>query len=314
MERVQLEVTAEDMAKTTLFRSVDVTLILGNLRACETRQLKAGETLITQGSNNQSVFIVLRGHLFVKLSSADQFGVSVAVVGDCVGEMSVIDGRPATATVIAEVDSTLLVLPRELIWTLIDHTTLLSRNLLYILAGRLRLGDHIITANQEEQARSRLYATQDLLTTLRNRRWFDESMPRLVEEATRASRPLALVMCEISNLDRLNEQVGRPAADSVIERVALAIGQAVPDPTHAARYTGSQFAVLLPGCAYPVAEKVCEAIRSALKALPPLAHHQVPPVVPRLAMGMASLERGMTPEALEQEAMASLTAARALPH
>lgn len=305
MERVRLDVTPEDMAKTTLFRSVDVTLILGNLQKCERRHLKAGETLITMGHVNTSLYIVLAGHLFVKLSSADQFGVSVAVVGDCVGEMSVIDGRQATATVIAEVDSEVLVMPRELIWTLIDHTTLLSRNLLYILAGRLRLGDHIITANQEEQARKNQYATQDLLTTLRNRRWFDDMLVRLVDDAAARSQPLGLVMCAITNLDRLNEQVGRSAADTVIERVALAVSNAVPDPTHAARYGTAQFAVLLPGCPYPVGEKVCTAIRAGLAALPPLSHH-TPGLVPTIATGLACLEAGMTAKALEQSALAAL--------
>lgn len=304
MDRVVLDVTPEDMAKTTLFRSVDVTLILGNLQKCERRSLKAGETLITMGEMNQSVYIVLSGHLFVKLSSADQFGVSVAVVGDCVGEMSVIDGRQATATVIAEVDSSVLVLPKQLIWTLIDHTTLLSRNLLYILAGRLRLGDNIIASNQEEQARSRHYATQDLMTTLRNRRWFDDALVRFVELAAHRGQPLALVMCAITNLDRLNEQVGRSAADAVIERVAIAVSHAVPDPTHAARYGTAQFAVLLPGCPYPVGEKVCLAIRSALGALPATGP------LPEIATGLACLEAGMSAQALEAGALAALRQSR----
>lgn len=308
---MELDVTPEDLARTTLFRSVDVTAILDRLRTCERRQLRAGETLITQGAPNRSVFVVMRGHLFVRLTLADQFGISVAVIGDCVGEMSVIDGRPATATVIAEVDSAVLVLPRELIWTLIDHTTLLSRNLLYILAGRLRLGDHLISVGQDEHARNQRFATQDLLTTLRNRRWFDAELPRLVGEAGLRGTPLALVLCEIDRLDDVNDAHGRAAGDTVIERVALAVSQAVPDSTQAVRYGGSTFAVLLAGYAYLQGFKVSEAIRHVVAAMPPLAHHGhlLPPAA--VTVGLACLEHGMTSGALEEHALADMHRARA---
>lgn len=305
-DRLQLDVTAEDMAKTTLFRSVDVSLILTSLQSCQRRHLKAGETLIKMNEANKAMYVVLAGHLFVSLSSSDQLGVSVAVIGDCVGEMSVIDGRPATANVIAEVDSEVLVLPRELIWTLIDHTTLLSRNLLYILAGRLRLGDNIISANQRERAASQRYATQDLHTTLRNRRWFDETLPRFVDDAVAGSKPLALVMCEIANLERLSAQIGRTATDSIIERVARAVSQSVPDATHAARYSDGRFAILLPGCPYPASKNVCDAIHKALTGVPPLARETGPSVVPQLSLGLANFQAGMTAQQFEKSALLAL--------
>src|SRR5688572_23959813 len=84
----RLDITHEDMARTTLFRDVDLGLVLDRLKNCDTRHYPAGQVVITQGAPNRSVFVVLEGRLHIRLEAAESLDVSVAVVGDCVGEMS----------------------------------------------------------------------------------------------------------------------------------------------------------------------------------------------------------------------------------
>lgn len=265
----QLDVSAEDMARTTLFRGVEMHLLMEKLRACERRHVRAGEALLVQGAPNRNLYIVLKGHLYVRLDSTEKLEVSVAVVGDCLGEMSVIDGRPATATVIAEVDSVLLALPADLIWNMVDHTTLVSRNLLHILAGRLRLGDCVISASHDEKERYQRYATQDLLTILRNRRWFEAETARLVRDCHETQTPLALMMFDVDHFDTFIDRFGHQAGDRVIERVAEIAASAVGERGAAARYGGAAFGVLLVRATRTEADELADKIRAGVAAMPP---------------------------------------------
>lgn len=79
-----LEITHEDMARTTLFRDVDLGLVLARLQSCERRRFGAGQVVITQGAPNRAIWVVLDGRLHIRLESALSLDVSVAVVGDCV--------------------------------------------------------------------------------------------------------------------------------------------------------------------------------------------------------------------------------------
>ena len=300
---LELDVTPEDLARTTLFRSVNVSLILDRLRTCERRKIAAGETLIQQGQDNKALYVVLRGHLYIRLDHAEQAEISVVVMGDCIGEMSVIDGRQATASVIAEVDSVLLVLPRDLVWMLIDHFGEVSRNLLYILAGRLRLGDHLIAAGTHATARQQRVATFDLVTQVRNRRWFEDELTRLTQGFASAGVPLSLIVFEVQHMDRINTAHGRRAGDLLLQRAARAAHQAVDGRGVPARIGGIEFGVLLPGVDKKHATALSAAIFQAVAQLPPSEHEGRTLESPTIKLGIAGYKTNQTHDELVNEAM-----------
>lgn len=289
----RLEVTTEDMARTTLFRDLDLGLIIHRLAACPKRHLKAGEVLLQQGQANDTVYLVLEGHLYVRLESQEDTDVSVAVVGDCIGEMSVIDGRPCAASVLAQDDCTVLQLPGELIWSLIDHTTLVSRNLLLLLAGRLRMGDRVISAGHVEKARYQRYATQDLLTGLKNRRWLDDELGRRFEKFKSDNTSQAAIMFDVDHFKKFNDTYGHQAGDLVLQRVARAAMMAVEPRGIAARYGGEEFVVLAADLPLGEACKLADNVRLAVANLGDLNHEgtKLPPVT--ISLGVALLEQGM---------------------
>jgi CRP/FNR family transcriptional regulator/CRP/FNR family cyclic AMP-dependent transcriptional regulator len=65
--------------------------------------------------------------------------------GDFIGELSLIDGRPRSATVIAETPMTLLVIRRRDFRSLRDSVPGLQEKLLVTLCERLRQADQALT-------------------------------------------------------------------------------------------------------------------------------------------------------------------------
>jgi len=66
--------------------------------------------------------------------------------GELVGEISVIDGEPTTAYVVAEEDCRVLVLDETTVESLFEASPRIAHNLLYIVVQRLRRGDALIKA------------------------------------------------------------------------------------------------------------------------------------------------------------------------
>jgi len=75
-------------------------------------QVSAGSVLIEEGRPIDSVFILLQGTLLVSSSSLGPNTIRLCT-GEVVGEMSLLDSRPPSATVTAEQDAIVLALPRD---------------------------------------------------------------------------------------------------------------------------------------------------------------------------------------------------------
>jgi len=103
-----------------------------------------GETILLKpGDANQVVRLVLRGRLRVCLDKPGIGDYIEVGVGACVGEMSVIDDRPASAYVVAEAGTRLLVIDSA---TFLDQLMALprvSRNLMSAMAERMRRSDEL---------------------------------------------------------------------------------------------------------------------------------------------------------------------------
>jgi CRP/FNR family transcriptional regulator/CRP/FNR family cyclic AMP-dependent transcriptional regulator len=66
--------------------------------------------------------------------------------GDFFGEMSLLDGEPRSATIVATTDLRLLVVERLQFWRLLDETPDLIRRILTILSRRVRRLEQTVDA------------------------------------------------------------------------------------------------------------------------------------------------------------------------
>ncbi len=111
------------------------------LAALETEDVAAGETLITEGSPSDALYLVWDGSLEIEVAGRDR-AVSRLGPGEVVGEVSLLDPGPATATVRSDAGCTVLVLRRaqlEQLWA--AHPAIATRFLAHLnreLARRLR--------------------------------------------------------------------------------------------------------------------------------------------------------------------------------
>ena len=107
-------------------------------------------------------------------------------------------------------------------------------------------------------------AMTDGLTSIANRRRFDEELLRLTGEATSENTPLCLLIGDIDHFKAFNDTHGHRVGDKVLKQVALTMTQCIKGRDLAARYGGEEFAVILPMTDITGAEKVAEQIRTTI--------------------------------------------------
>ena len=99
-----------------------------------------------------------------------------------------------------------------------------------------------------EQASLWRIAHQDPLTELWNRRYADE---RLAEEMTRAQEEdgyrFSLVVADVNDLKRINDQQGHAAGDQALRWVARFLAGALRADDVCCRIGGDEFLLILPG-------------------------------------------------------------------
>ena len=115
---------------------------------------------------------------------------------------------------------------------------------------------------------SRRLAMTDGLTSVANRRRFDEFLDREWNSARRGGDGLALLMIDVDHFKGFNDLYGHPAGDACLAALAQAMAGACLRPTDlVARFGGEEFAVLLPKTSRVGAEHVAHAILDAVDAL-----------------------------------------------
>jgi CRP-like cAMP-binding protein len=110
------------------------------------RRYRRGEMIVEQGRKTHSLFIMLNGRARVLTADSRGREVILAVLesGDYVGEMSLIDNEPHSATVRAEVQTDMLVLARADFARCLPENTSLSYGIMRGLVRRLRHADRQI--------------------------------------------------------------------------------------------------------------------------------------------------------------------------
>jgi CRP-like cAMP-binding protein len=110
------------------------------------RRYRRGEIIVEQGRKSDALFILLSGRARVVTSDSRGREVILAVFepGDYLGEMSLIDNEPHSATVRAEVQTDVLVLGRSEFSACLPDASSLSYAILRGLVARLRNADRQI--------------------------------------------------------------------------------------------------------------------------------------------------------------------------
>lgn len=116
--------------------------------------------VILKGSVGDEMFFVLHGELQVvdTSDSGREVGVNMLETGDIFGELSLIDGEPRSASVVAVSEALLAFLPRGEALNLFFHNPLVAERMLRRLAKRLRDVSNYRTLVSIPSAFARIFA------------------------------------------------------------------------------------------------------------------------------------------------------------
>ena len=110
------------------------------------RKMAAGEVLFRTGEEGDDMFVIRSGAVRVYVESEGVVKtLSVLGPGEFLGEMSLLNNRPRSATAIIEEDAELLVMPARVLEEMIVHNTEIAVRLIRRLAQRLEMANSLIS-------------------------------------------------------------------------------------------------------------------------------------------------------------------------
>lgn len=143
---------ALNVAAIPLFRKTDERLIREALTGCEVLELSAGTPLLKAGEANQNVYIPLSGVVVVHLDAHLNPEASIPITpGECVGELSAIDGKPVSALVVTMTAAHVLKIPQDVFWNRLMTLPGVAANFMILLSERLRRSTERALKAQSEQ-------------------------------------------------------------------------------------------------------------------------------------------------------------------
>jgi diguanylate cyclase (GGDEF)-like protein len=293
----------DELACLHVLRRVPLESVWGMLQHCKLRHCGAGETVLRGGQANQTLFLILDGLLSVHLDPDDSEPVALLPAGETVGEISVIDEHPVSASVRAARPSRLLAVDEDTFWRMTQASHAFAANMLLLLAQRMRANNFRIVESLRLREKLERDATVDGLTGVCNRRWLDERLPRYLTRHQRDARPFSLLMIDVDYFKRFNDSYGHAAGDQALVMVAATLTRNLRPSDEVVRYGGEEFAVLLPGIdtsgAVTTAERLRLAVSRAkltLEGEPAAPPTMLPPIT--ISIGVASLAAGDDARAL----------------
>jgi diguanylate cyclase (GGDEF)-like protein len=124
-----------------------------------------------------------------------------------------------------------------------------------------------VLGNLRNLALAHLRAATDTLTGLPNQRSVQDTLKRMVAQASRTITPLAAVLVDLDHFKQINDIHGHDRGDEVLAAVGIALRNAVRESDFVGRYGGEEFLLLLPSTGKDGGARVAEAVRSAISAI-----------------------------------------------
>jgi diguanylate cyclase (GGDEF)-like protein len=145
----------------------------------------------------------------------------------------------------------------------LSHPGLLFANTLVQAVSFATVG-YLIATLRDALARERGLSRTDPLTSLMNTRAFYEGADRVLALCRRKGHPVTLAYVDLDGFKAVNDHLGHPAGDAVLQRVAALLRASTRPSDLCARLGGDEFVVLLPEVGAQDAAVALERLRKTL--------------------------------------------------
>ena len=139
--------------------------------------------------------------------------------------------------------------------------------LVFMVYGLSRLRRDVASL-QTQLLDMRQLAHQDILTRLPNRRALEAILAQAIALAERRTQGVAVILFDLDDFKRVNDEHGHDAGDRVLRDVATRGESVLRRPDTLGRWGGEEFLVIAPGIDLPGAMRVAERLRAALDSHP----------------------------------------------
>jgi diguanylate cyclase len=106
----------------------------------------------------------------------------------------------------------------------------------------------------------------DPLTGLKNRKALDRHLASCFAEHARDGAPFSLIMLDIDHFKDFNDKYGHHIGDAVLRIVSATLSGSTQEGSHAHRYGGEEFSVVLPGVRLESALEIAENYRGSVES------------------------------------------------
>lgn len=134
------DIRAEDfLTRAPLFARLEGRQLHRLAEICVPRSYETGEEIVVEGSTGLGLFVITGGRVEVTRGTGDEKVVFAELgSGDLLGEMSLVDDQPRSATVRTLEPTTCLLITRGSFQSLVDREPEIAWCIVPVLAGRLR--------------------------------------------------------------------------------------------------------------------------------------------------------------------------------
>jgi two-component system, cell cycle response regulator len=148
----------------------------------------------------------------------------------------------------------------------------------------------LIDQNQALLEELRRLSLTDPVTSVSNRRAFDESLRQDIARARRSGASLALVMLDLDHFKRVNDTLGHPVGDEMLRAFAGRLRSLAREGDRVFRHGGEEFAVVLGDTDLAGAARLAARLVAATAAQP--FDLSTGPLEMTCSAGVAALEAG----------------------
>ena len=158
---------------------------------------------------------------------------------------------------------------------------------------RIVIGDSVLEFSQGDPVRAQFHEAldhlinRDYLTGLLAKNRFDEEFEHWLETMAKTHKPLSILMADIDNLKKINDQHGHLLGEFVVGAIGRIIGELHSERGRlATRFGGDEYQTILPGLAKEEALTVAEEIRRRVEEY--AFEHEGKLANPTLSLGVAT--------------------------
>jgi len=297
----------EFLKSVELFSSLYLSELSRIAKHLHTVEIKAGGVICNEGDEGKELFIIKTGStsVLIKVQDGSNKEVAELLPGNFFGEMAIFENSPRSATCIAREDSTILKLDEndffKLMETESETSIKIMKIMLDIMSERVSNTGNFIKEMVKWGNDASRRAVTDKLTGVYNRRYLENAIIEIFENAKKQNTPFSLIMADLDFFREVNESYSHEIGDKYIVEVAKVFKKAVRKNDIVSRYGGDEFTILLPDTTLKKGAEFAEKIRLGVMELDFLKKYSGPKIMVSVSLGIACYPETCTEQKVLRE-------------